>query len=228
MSCLAVKGNACLRNKFPVAAICNQIAVINPVIRIRSDAVCYITVLGIVLKHLYLSNLRRARVNADKVKRAVLAIDHGNGKHTTVHHEIGTECIHAPVTPLESEVLHPLENDCHLLGVILVVITDIILAHIGTVGVEIVLTTLEEQHCRFTVALGLDSLNGSSHLGSHVLARSGHYAEVTCMIDFLIWTARYNKEQQQCAKETVYSFHRIIIFCENKKNKYSTKERYEH
>ena len=185
-----VKRYSGLGHKLPIAAIDNKTAVLYPIVRFGRYAIGYEALFGIILKHLDLGYLRRTGIDAYEIELAVLAAYHCDRKHAAVHVEVGTTGTHALVISLERKVLHAFENNCHFLGIILVVVRDIVLAYVRAVGIEIVIAAFKKKDCRRAFALGLDCSDSFCKLIGHILTGAGDNPEITRIVYFLASTAR--------------------------------------
>ena len=174
--CIALEGNTPTGNELPIAAIDHKTSIVDSVVYIWCNTVCYVTIR--VLKDLDLCNLWHTCINGNILKFAVLATYHCNRQHTTVHLEHGLTI----AGTAKGEITAALKSNSHTFWIVLVVVAHIVLAHIGTVGKEIVLTAIEQQSSRISAALSLYELDCRCNFGSHILASTRHDTEIECAV----------------------------------------------
>ena len=195
MLCIALESNAPSGNNLPVAAINNQTAVVDTVVDVWCNAICYIA--AGILKHLDLSNLWHTCIYRDTFQRTVLTTDHSHRQHAAIHHQVDIFVAAVCRASLECKILHSLKRNCHTLGVVLVVVRHVIFTYKSTVGVEIVLATLYNKFSlHLALTLSLDSLEGLCELLGHVLTSTGHDTKITCVIDFFATATRCKEERK--------------------------------
>ena len=192
-------GGSCL----PVFAIDNQTAIGNPVLYIWRNAVCDYSLFGIVLKHLDLCNLRMTGVYIEILYSAILAIEHDNRQHAAVHVERGTATV-------EHKVFHILDEHCHILWIVLVVIAYVKFPHKRTVKEEIIITFIEAEHTALAVTFLLYMLYCSVNGLRYILAGIGVNTKITCIIYLL--RKHPDREKRTQEREGKESFHSISYF----------------
>ena len=101
--------------------------------------------------------------------------DHSHRYHRAVKHEVGARAV-------DGQAVGSLDAECHLLGIILVVIGDIQLPHMAPLGVEVIAAGSEfKRDGLFAGIFASDVGKSLGETGRHVAPGVGPYA-VRCHV----------------------------------------------